>query len=324
MIGVRHSACAMLCAFGFVLLAQDSFSPARYRTGAVPAVPALVVGGGQVILELAIDRDGRVTVVTPLRTTPPFTNLLTDAVRDWHFSPAREDVRQNSTRADELQTSVESKVLVAAVYRPPAMNAPTLGELPKNIASPSTDVAFPLTIAAPLFPPSARASGVVLLETRVNRDGSVGESTVVRSAPPFDDAARAALRKWKFRPAHVRGVPVSTFVYLLFGFPVPVAPAFSLLDRVPEVAEILWQLNSDFSHIASRQPHAHRLEDRAGNAFGFLWAHDQMIADAAQELVAVEDLRRRSPVPGARAYQFADVGRQGLHQLARLVAANPQ
>jgi TonB family protein len=221
-IDVRQSALVVACALGIVVATDDAYVPARYRTGAVPALPAMAVGGGQVIVELAIDRAGGVTAVTPLRTTPPFTALVLEAVRDWQFLPAEE--RAAPARAGESGSRmvVPSKVLVVAVFRPPAMNAPALGELPRDVARASEEDAFPLAISIPTFPPTAAGSGVVLLEARVNRAGEVDQVAVRRSAPPFDAAARAALKEWKFRPARVRAKPVSTFAYVVFGFPVPV------------------------------------------------------------------------------------------------------
>ena len=226
---MRLPALVLACALGFGVLAQEAYAPARYRTGTVPGLPAMVVGGGQVILELAVDRDGRVTAITPLRTTPPFTDLVAGAVRDWQFVPAEEPAGPARAGERESQTAVASKVLVAAAFRPPAMNGPTLGEPPRDVALASEESAVPLNMALPPFPPSAAASGVVLLEARVDRSGKVAETMVIRSAPPFDDAARATLKKWSFRPARVRGTPVSTFVYVLFGFPVPVAVASNTL-----------------------------------------------------------------------------------------------
>ena len=70
-IDMRQPALMLACALGIVVSTQEVFSPARYRAGAAPGLPTMVVGGGQVILELAVNRDGRVTAVTPLRTTPP-------------------------------------------------------------------------------------------------------------------------------------------------------------------------------------------------------------------------------------------------------------
>ena len=222
---MRLPALVLACVLGFVGLAPEAYAPARYRAGTVPGLPAMVVGGGQVILELAIDRGGRVTAVTTLRTTLPFTDLVAGAVRDWQFVPAEGPRRPARAGERPSQAAVPSKVLVAAVFRPPAMNAPTLGEPRRDVAPASDESAFPLNIALPPFPPSAAAGGVVLLEARVGRSGDVDETTVIQSAPPFDDVALATLKKWSFRPARVRGRPVSTFAYVLFGFPAPVGLA---------------------------------------------------------------------------------------------------
>jgi len=226
---MRLTALALACVLGFVVVAPETYAPARYRAGTVPGLPAMVVGGGQVILELAIDRGGRVTAVTTLRTTPPFTDLVAGAVRDWQFVPAAGPAGAARGGERQPQTAVPSKVLVAAVFRPPAMNAPTLGEPGRDVAPASAESAFPLTTVMPPFPPSAAAGGVVLLEARVDRSGQVGETRVIQSAPPFDDAALATLKQWSFRPARVRGRPVSTVAYVLFGFPVPVGSAIKML-----------------------------------------------------------------------------------------------
>ena len=73
------------------LSAQQPYTPARYAAGARPVLPVLAVGGGQAFVELTIGPDGAVQKVTPLRSTPPFTQGLIDAVTAWRFSPAIED-----------------------------------------------------------------------------------------------------------------------------------------------------------------------------------------------------------------------------------------
>jgi len=217
------SALLVASVLGIALPAQEAFSPARYLDGPMPVLPVTAVGGGEVLLELSVDVNGHVQGVTPLRATPPFTDLVSAAVRGWRFLPA--EVRApEPARADEPEgrMRVASTVLVAAVYRPPALRVPTLGERPGDVATPSQETAFPLTTTVPLYPPHAFNSGVVLLEVRVYRDGTIADVAVVHSAPPFDAAARAAVRQWSFRPARRQGVSVPTLVYVLFGFPVPV------------------------------------------------------------------------------------------------------
>jgi len=201
-----------LLLFASALSAQEPFTAAQLQVGAVPELPVLAVGGGEVLLEVSVGIDGDVTDVKPLRTTPPFTEMLTQTVRAWRFSPA-----QDSSR------SVESKVLVAALFRPPALTGPTLGEPPKQVAPPSDDIAVPLTMVTPDFPSEALRGGVVLLEARVDDSGAVSDIDLLVSAEPFDDDAGGALSDWTFRPARIRGANTSTLVYVVMGFPAPVS-----------------------------------------------------------------------------------------------------
>jgi TonB family protein len=64
---------------------------------------------------------------------------------------------------------------------------------------------------------------VVLVEARVDGAGAVVGLKVMRSAPPFDEPAIDAARQWTFRPARLRGKPVTSLVYIMFGFQSPVA-----------------------------------------------------------------------------------------------------
>lgn len=211
------------CLSGVALAAQPGYSPARYTAGAKPPLPAVTqaLGGGQAIFELLISPSGGVTTVTPLRTTPPFSALVADAIAGWQFAPAEDDtIGPDGKPAGRV--SVPSRVLVAALYRAPTLLTPTLGERPKNVASASAEVAFPTSSAEPPYPVQARSGGVVLIEVRVDGTGNVADAKVIGSAPPFDSPALDAARQWRFRPARVGGRPAETYVYLLFGFPEPI------------------------------------------------------------------------------------------------------
>lgn len=219
----RGRAVLLACMLAMAASVEDAFSPARFRTGDVPPLPALAVGGGEVFVELAVSREGQVTAVTPLRRTPPFTDAVLTAVRAWEFSPARQNVAQPEARAKaRARPPAESKVLVGGIFRPPALYGPTLGHTPEDVGTASVETPFPLTTSIPPYPPTAYGGGIVLLELLVDRSGSVAGVRVVRSAAPFDGAAADTVRGWKFRPARVRGEPVATFAYIMFGFPVPV------------------------------------------------------------------------------------------------------
>lgn len=198
-------------AFPSAAAAQQPYSPARYESGLRPPLPPQTVGGGQVLLELAVSPTGDVTAVTPLRATPPFTDVVASAVNGWQFAPAKEGPKP-----------VASKVLVAAHFRPPTLNTPTLGEMPKDVAQASSELAFPIASREPPYPPLAHMGGVVVVQALVDEAGKVREATPIGAAPPFDQAAVEAARQWMFRPARINGRATATYVYLVFGFQEPI------------------------------------------------------------------------------------------------------
>jgi TonB family protein len=200
-----------------VVASSIDFVPARFATGELPALPVLAVAGAQVFLEAALDQDGRPISIRTLRSTPGFTAVVVDAVRGWRFHPAETVI------AGHARHAVGTSVFVAFVAGPPSINVPTVGQPPVNVAMPIDDIAYPTAVVVPQHPPRARGSGVVMLEARVDAAGAVFEITRIRSAAGFDEAAADAVRRWQFRPARVLGVPASTFVYVIAGFPAPVA-----------------------------------------------------------------------------------------------------
>jgi len=221
---IRLSVCCALALLFIGPQREEAYSPARLRDGKVPPIPVNAVGGGEVRLELDVSSEGSVTRATPLRTTPPFTDLVTAAVREWKFFPAREVVKDDAARSGGsiARAAVPSSVLVVALFRPPAMNGPTLGDAPQDLRSGSDGVPFPAATTMPLYPPTAFGGGVVLLEAHVSAIGSVEDIGVIASTPPFDEPARDTVRQWHFRPAKVQGIPVRSLVYVIAGFRAPV------------------------------------------------------------------------------------------------------
>jgi TonB family protein len=213
---LMRSALVASCAV-VALAAVDPFTPARYSEGPIPPVPVEAIGGGQVFLELTVTARGAVDGVRALRTTPPFTQGAIDAVRAWRFLPADE------LTAAAVRLPVSSKVLVAGLFRPPALfDGAVAGEPPMDVASPSDEIPFPTAVIVAPYPVTALGDGAVLVEVQVEPGGNATNARVVRSAPPFDDPALAAARQWMFRPARLHGQPVATLAYILFGFRQPI------------------------------------------------------------------------------------------------------
>jgi TonB family protein len=79
----------------------------------------------------------------------------------------------------------------------------------------------------PAYPDEARAAGIsgaVVVQALVRTDGTVGDTRVVKSIPGLDDAAVAAVRQWRFKPALAKSKPVAVWVAVPLRFP-PDAPA---------------------------------------------------------------------------------------------------
>jgi hypothetical protein len=174
------------------------------------------------MLQVSVNRAGQVADVTPLVATPPFTEFMVRAVREWHFEPAVDAVQTGASNGAPSREPVDSNVLVVGVFRPPALMGPTLGELSTPVKASPIDIAFPERIDTPPYPVNAFNPGVVLVEARLDADGKVIDANSMNAAPPFDTVAVSAALESSFRPAQVRGRAVASRVYIVFGFAQPV------------------------------------------------------------------------------------------------------
>jgi TonB family protein len=222
----RHAVIALLTAvaMGTAASAQQGFMPASFQGGSVPQLNVLSIeaGGGQVLLEITVSRDGSVIDSRPLRVTPSFTERIQSTSSGWRFTPAEALLDPRDQRpGGPLTRPIESKVLVAGIFRPPTLLGPSIGEAISEVSNPSDEIPFPLSVIQPLYPPNARDAGVVLVEARVNPQGAVIGAVVKISSPGFDSAALDAARQWRFRPARVGGLFVPSLAYIVFGFPMP-------------------------------------------------------------------------------------------------------
>lgn len=91
----------------------------------------------------------------------------------------------------------------------PFLGAPGSGG---GIAGFDSDV-IPVVQVAPVYPRAAKQAkieGFVTLQINIRADGTVSRAQVIESKPGrlFDDSAKQAILRWKFRPKIVNGVAV--------------------------------------------------------------------------------------------------------------------
>jgi len=203
--------CAIVLASAAAAVAQPEMEPARFAEGSLAGFSPNAVAGGQVMLSVGVTPSGAVSTIEVLRSTPPYTESLVQAVKSWRFSPA----------LDSKRIPMTSRVLIGAIVTAPSLTAPTLGTPPQDITTDDGRIPFPAQTSMPQYPITANAGGTVVVETRVDAGGRVVAATAVRSQPPFDTPALETARSWTFRPAQSPVAPPSQYAYLVFVFRAP-------------------------------------------------------------------------------------------------------
>src|SRR5262245_43829546 len=197
--------------------------PRAPRLGQAPLLmqmqmPEMALGGGEVALELTVGAGGTVTRVAHLVVTPPYADLLADAVSAWRFDPA-------TATKDGRTQPVAARVLVLGLFRPPALySGPSAGVLPKTLAAPSATLPSLQSHVLPPYPPNATGNGTVLVEIEVTNRGNARAWRVVSGALGFESAALEAVRAWTFAAPRAADVPDTLYVYAVIGFRTPLAP----------------------------------------------------------------------------------------------------
>jgi TonB family protein len=115
---------------------------------------------------------------------------------------------------------------------PPPRAAPSPaappGAAPADVKVAGRDVPAPkrTRFVSPVFPLEAQAAGqrgIVIIELVIDATGKVATADVLRSVPPFDEAALTAARQWEYEVTKVDGkpVPVRLTVPITFALKLP-------------------------------------------------------------------------------------------------------
>ena len=75
--------------------------------------------------------------------------------------------------------------------------------------------------ARPVYPElalRARVEGIVIIEAIIGTTGLVEEATVLRSIPLLDQSALEAVRRWRYTPTLLNGVPVTVIMTVTVQF----------------------------------------------------------------------------------------------------------
>jgi TonB family protein len=139
---------------------------------------------GKVVLQIVIDRGGKVSQAKPLSGDPVLAGASLDAVRQWRFRPYF---------LDSVPVEVETTATVEFLTEPPYVNTPKPYSGPLRIRVSSGVLAgLILHKVEPHYPAEARANhihGDVVLRATIGRDGSVADLKLVSGDAALTEAA---------------------------------------------------------------------------------------------------------------------------------------
>lgn len=142
----------------------------------------------------------------------------TRAVRQWHYRPPAD-----GPIAFTVGVPVDPSPVTQATAVPPPTTLAGGWEMSQGALRVGGGIKAPMKVVHvnPVYPPiaqSARVQGVVIVEARLEGDGSVGAARVLRSIPLLDEAALDAVRQWRFTPTLMNGVPTPVIMTLTVNF----------------------------------------------------------------------------------------------------------
>jgi TonB family protein len=131
---------------------------------------------GIVILELVIDKAGKVTDARIVRSVPGLDEAALTAARQWTYEVTKVDGKPVSLRL--------TVPITFAMKLPDITRQEGIPELRQGVIPP--------------FPPDAKGPATVVAATTLDAEGRVAEAQVVQGEPPWTNALLAALRTWRF------------------------------------------------------------------------------------------------------------------------------
>lgn len=172
------------------LVAGEAGVPIPKRTKMVKPVYPLEAQArglrGIVILDLTIDRNGKVTSVDVIRSIPGLDEAAVEAVKLWEYEPVKIDGKAVVVR---LGVPITFMMAVPEITRQEG-----IPELRQG--------------AVPIFPKGVDARGTVsaVAEVTLDAEGRVVEAEIRGGNPPYADALLQAVKTWLFAPDSGRGV----------------------------------------------------------------------------------------------------------------------
>jgi TonB family protein len=175
---------------------------------------------GQVLVKILVSETGDVANVEVLSGDPVFADAAVSAVKKWKFKPFIKNGKpvQVSTKLPFNFAFSENVKNVREEKPDPASGR----EVPKPVSI-SSGVSRGLLIhqVSPVYPPAARQAriqGVVILQAKISKEGTIEDLKVISGHAELAPAAIAAVQQWRYRPYLLEGNPVEVETQIQVNF----------------------------------------------------------------------------------------------------------
>jgi len=167
---------------------------------------------GKVLLKMVIDQEGTLAEAKVLSGHPMLGQASLEAVIHWKFRPYRQH---------DVPVEVETTATIEFIDDPPYVITPKPAHPTRIKASSGVMEGLIVHKVKPEYPAEAKAQhiqGEAILMAIIARDGSVSDLVALSGDPSLIEAAKQAVRQWKYKPFLVNGEPVEvqTVIHIRF------------------------------------------------------------------------------------------------------------
>jgi len=171
-----------------------------------------ISGKVKVVLRIVIDKQGHVIEANLVSGHPILAGAAIDAVRQWKFRPYF---------VEKEPVEVETRATVEFSADPPQVATPKPRPPQKLRVSRAVAEGLLIRRVDPQYPREAMSKGIqgdVVLQATITREGNVGGLKFVSGDALLVEAAKDAVRQWKYRPYLLNGEPVEIETSVLVRF----------------------------------------------------------------------------------------------------------
>jgi outer membrane biosynthesis protein TonB len=185
--------------------------PRLTSAGPIP-YPPNTVAAGMVTLCVSLSAAGKITDVQPLRAIPALTSPVLNAVKNWIFAAARLNEQPQASTISVNVVFVPSNLETGGLSLVPRSNNCECEE-PEPFVAPEV-----LAASYPEYPVNSVAEGTVVLNLTVNKKGHLDRVVAIQPVPSLTEACIAAVNKWGFQLAALKGFPIGSNTIVAFVF----------------------------------------------------------------------------------------------------------